>query len=111
MRNDIPEKLLLPLTLGCSGKKRQLRWNRVFSSDSGSVDQSDQKATIIIEHVMQASDVGTCTIFRKSIRLTRAQAHTMQHWDIFRKWNRRLFFEMKSAFHQERAADDPAKSW
>jgi len=44
---------------------------------------------------MQASDV----------------CHTMQHWHIYRKWNRRLFFEMLQAYRAGRMAADPATFW
>ena len=57
------------------GSARKARWNKAFSTapsdsrenhaDSTSVNR---KATIVIEHLIQASDV----------------AHTMQHWHIFR---------------------------
>jgi 3'5'-cyclic nucleotide phosphodiesterase len=33
-------------------------------------DTTNRKATIVIEHIIQASDI----------------AHTMQHWHIYRKW-------------------------
>jgi hypothetical protein len=39
---------------------------------------SNRKATIVVEHLIQTSDV----------------AHTMQHWHVFVKWNERLFQEM-----------------
>lgn len=32
-------------------------------------------------------------------------------WHIFRKWNSRLFFENKLAFHEGRADKDPAEFW
>ena len=31
----------------------------------------DRKATIVIEHIIQASDV----------------SHTMQHWHVYQRWN------------------------
>jgi len=55
----------------------------------------NRKATIVIEHLMQASDV----------------AHTMQHWHIYRKWNERLFQEMYSAYKSGRAETDPSTFW
>jgi hypothetical protein len=42
----------------------------------------DRKATVVREHLIQAS----------------VMAHTMQHWHIFRQWNARLCFEMHKAF-------------
>jgi hypothetical protein len=58
-------------------------------------DETDRKATIVIEHLMQASDV----------------AHTMQHWHIYVKWNARLFKEMYTAYKEGRAAEDPSENW
>jgi hypothetical protein len=55
----------------------------------------DLKATIIMEHLIQASDV----------------AHTMQHWDIYLKWNERLFMEMSKAYLDGRSPRDPAETW
>jgi hypothetical protein len=55
----------------------------------------NRKATIVIEHLLQASDV----------------AHTMQHWHIYRKWNERLFAELHQAYVDGRAEKDPATFW
>jgi class 3 adenylate cyclase len=55
----------------------------------------DRKATIVIEHLIQASDI----------------AHTMQHWHVYRKWNERLFTEMYQAFLDGRADKDPSTFW
>lgn len=66
--------------------------NHDYSAERVSVNR---KATIVIEHLIQASDV----------------AHTMQHWHIYRKWNERLFAEMHQAFSQGRADRDPAEFW
>jgi 3'5'-cyclic nucleotide phosphodiesterase len=62
---------------------------------SSSLDAVNRKATIVIEHLIQASDV----------------AHTMQHWHIYSKWNERLFEEMYRAYRQGRADKDPSESW
>ena len=53
---------------------RNARWARAFGEDVTEqciVDTKNRKATIVIEHLIQASDV----------------AHTMQHWHVYRKWN------------------------
>lgn len=55
----------------------------------------DRKATIVIEYVIQASDV----------------AHTMQHWHIYQRWNQRLFNEMYRAYKEGRADKDPSEGW
>eukprot|EP00522_Entomoneis_paludosa_P013724 CAMPEP_0172441438 /NCGR_PEP_ID=MMETSP1065-20121228/1982_1 /TAXON_ID=265537 /ORGANISM="Amphiprora paludosa, Strain CCMP125" /LENGTH=1154 /DNA_ID=CAMNT_0013190803 /DNA_START=176 /DNA_END=3640 /DNA_ORIENTATION=+ len=79
------------------GALRKGRWNRAFSEQSSdsSEDDVNRKATIVMEHLIQASDV----------------AHTMQHWHIYRKWNQRLFKEMYEAFLQGRAEKDPSSNW
>jgi class 3 adenylate cyclase len=78
---------------------RDGRWGKAFqTTPSGSepaCDTVNRKATIVIEHLIQASDV----------------AHTMQHWHIFRKWNERLFEEMYEAYQDGRAEKDPSESW
>ena len=48
-----------------------------------------------MEHIIQASDV----------------AHTMQHWHVYQKWNRKLFSEMYLAFQNGRMAADPSTFW
>jgi hypothetical protein len=78
---------------------REARWQRAFSNNlNGARDGRDainRKATIVIEHLIQASDV----------------AHTMQHWHVYQKWNERLFHEMHDAFEQGRAEQDPSDTW
>jgi len=77
-------------------KVRNGKWDVAFSEGvSDSSDLMDRKATIVIEHLIQASDV----------------SHTMQHWHIFRKWNERLFDEMYQAYLEGRASKNPADTW
>ena len=59
------------------------------------MEHNDLRATIVIEHIIQASDV----------------SHTMQHWHIYRKWNERLFTEMYAAFRQGRLGKSPEEFW
>ena len=90
MATDIADKELKVL--------RNLRWDRAFSSTTVDLDQRDtinRKATIVIEHLIQASDV----------------AHTMQHWHIYRKWNERFFMECYQAYKDGRAEKNPADGW
>ena len=81
-------------------KLRTDRWNRAFD-DGGEFHSSfcqtsmDRKATIVIEHLIQTSDV----------------SHTMQHWNVFRKWNTRLFQEMYMAYMDGRSSKDPSEFW
>jgi len=75
---------------------RHRRWVRAFSSGSFDLkEDSDRKATAIIAHLMQASDV----------------AHTMQHWLVYTKWNSKLFEEMYLAWKSGRAEKDPSVDW
>lgn len=71
MATDIMDKDLKAL--------RNARWEKAFAeaNSSDGIENEDlnvsrdRKATIVIEHLIQASDV----------------AHTMQHWHVYRKWN------------------------
>ncbi|CAJ1963516.1 unnamed protein product [Cylindrotheca closterium] len=86
MATDIFDKDLLSL--------RNSRWNKAFSCDDESA--SDLKATIVIEHIIQAADV----------------AHTMQHWHVYQKWNEKLFAEMCAAYESGRGCEkNPATTW
>jgi hypothetical protein len=83
-------------------EKRQARWSRAFG-DTRSVHDSisstasihHSRANVVLEYVMQASDM----------------AHTMQHWHVYRKWNERLFREMYKAYQEGRVPNDPADTW
>jgi hypothetical protein len=79
---------------------RKARWEKAFNkegerTDSNQFDDINRKATVVMEHLMQASDV----------------AHTMQHWHIYQKWNERLFAEMMSAYQAGRMPTDPSENW
>jgi 3'5'-cyclic nucleotide phosphodiesterase len=91
---------------------RNARWDRVFNTENGPTNDSvmdpskrvligsqveciNRKATIIMEHLIQASDI----------------AHTMQHWHIYRKWNECYFQECYDAYRNGRAEMDPAIYW
>jgi 3'5'-cyclic nucleotide phosphodiesterase len=94
MATDILDKDLKTL--------RNARWEKAFSEGGVAVgsgdsfkEATDRKATIVIEHLIQASDV----------------SHTMQHWHVYRKWNERLFAEMYQAFIEGRADRNPAEFW
>jgi class 3 adenylate cyclase len=56
---------------------------------------TNRRATIVIEHIIQASDV----------------SHTMQHWHIYTKWNELLFQEMFAAWKTGRSDKDPSEGW
>lgn len=76
---------------------RDARWARVFSDNENgnAMEQNYLKAQIVLEHLIQASDV----------------VHTMQHWHIYRKWNERLFVEMMEAYKAGRMAKNPVDFW
>lgn len=111
MATDIVDKDLI--------KARNKRWDKAFSDDNNDKDNeidvalsgsvindngtrfesvrqvNNRKATIVIEHLIQLSDV----------------AHTMQHWHIYRRWNERLFEESYVAYSECRAEKNPADNW
>ena len=95
MATDIVDKDLKALRNG--------RWERAFATKDEAPEtypkevenDVNRKATIVIEHLLQASDV----------------SHTMQHWHVFRKWNENLFNEMYIAYRQGRAEKDPSVFW
>ena len=64
-------------------------------SGDESKESEDRKATIVIEHLIQASDV----------------AHTMQHWYIYKSWNEKFFCECYNAYKSGRANVDPSINW
>ncbi|CAB9517946.1 Receptor-type guanylate cyclase gcy [Seminavis robusta] len=80
-------------------KLRNARWDRAFSDETTTRATStldrNIKATIVVEHIIQASDV----------------SHTMQHWHVYLKWNERLFQEMYQAYKEGRSDTDPSTFW
>ncbi|CAB9517936.1 natriuretic peptide receptor [Seminavis robusta] len=81
---------------------RNQRWENAFRAKTFEEEElefkersSTLKKTIVIEHIIQASDV----------------SHCMQHWSVYTKWNENLFREMFEAFDQGRSANDPTKGW
>ena len=95
MATDIFDKELTTLRKG--------RWEKAFAAEangnqsfcSDTREDINRKATVVIEHLIQASDV----------------AHTMQHWHIYQKWNERLFAEMTVAYQNGRMGNNPADGW
>eukprot|EP00934_Nitzschia_sp_Nitz4_P002763 Nitzschia sp. Nitz4//scaffold207_size38617//10//3538//NITZ4_007669-RA/size38617-snap-gene-0.0-mRNA-1//1//CDS//3329541587//2753//frame0 len=88
MATDVLDKSL--------NQARKKRFITAFkNSDSHLQSDNDKKATVVIEYLMQISDV----------------AHTMQHWHVFRKWNERLFEETYHAFLSGRSPEDPSINW
>lgn len=70
------------------GATRLERRNKAFKATTmSSRPSNNRKATIVLEHLIQASEV----------------AHTMQHWHVYQKWNEQLFAEMYLAFVEGRS--------
>ncbi|CAJ1968567.1 unnamed protein product [Cylindrotheca closterium] len=107
MATDVVDKELQEL--------RKSRWEKAFSSECISIVDSsdddddddnnndddnndkseDRKATIVIEHLIQASDV----------------SHTMQHWYVYKTWNEKFFQECYGAYMAGRGETDPSINW
>ncbi len=87
------------------GAQRKARWEKAFApivakpisemTEAELLEDSNRKATIVIEHLIQASDV----------------SHTMQHWHVYIKWNEKLFQEMYAAYLNGRSSQDPSLNW
>lgn len=73
---------------------REARWQKAFR-EGDDADETDCKATIAVDYVIQVSDV----------------SHAMQHWNVYQKWNRCLFREMYTAYKAGRASNDPSPTW
>jgi hypothetical protein len=83
-----------------SKELRNGRWKHAFTGgdqiqEETQSNSTNRKATIVIEHLIQAADV----------------AHTCQHWNLYRKWNERLFQECYKAFRDGRAEKNPVDGW
>lgn len=79
-------------------KSCSCRWDTAFrgeQTDSVDYPTMNRRATSVMEHIIQASDV----------------AHTMQHWRIFCKWNERLYQEMYLAYRNGSSTFDPSGDW
>ncbi len=93
MATDIMDRDMLLL--------RKKRWAKAFDEtvSHGSLDEEkldvNRKATIVIEHIIQASDV----------------AHTMQHWHVYLKWNARLYKELYRSYKKGYITKDPSDAW
>jgi hypothetical protein len=76
---------------------RDDRWHQVVGVSDSSKDPSyfNRKATVTLELMVQASDIG----------------HVLQHWNIYRKWNTRFFEETYAAFLAGRSEKDPSDGW
>jgi hypothetical protein len=106
-------------------KLRDKRWSKAFDENARPGEeelriQVNRKATIVLEHLIAASDVRTGRIVanvgfveppHSHCRRVVQVAHTMQHWHIYRKWNECLFVEMWRAYQQGRSDKNPCETW
>jgi hypothetical protein len=79
-------------------RNRKERWTKAFENQEDgprTLEDVSRKSTIVTEHLIQASDV----------------AHTMQHWQVYVKWNERLFTEMYAAYKAGHMDKDPSLGW
>ena len=77
------------------GAARKQRWTRAFAESAPTAANHGRRATIVLEHLMQASDV----------------AHTMQHFQMYQKWNQRLYCEVYRAYSEGRQQPNPSEYW
>ena len=87
MATDIADKDLREL--------RKTQWDRAFDATKEQVPDTDRKATIVMDCILQASDV----------------SHTMQHFLTYMKWNERLFQERYLAYLDGHEPQDPSIGW
>jgi hypothetical protein len=88
-------------------RDRNKRWKRAFALENSSssfqfslssldsADDMDLKATVAMEHIVQAA----------------TWAHTMQQFNVFVIWNELYFHERYSAYKAGRSDEDPTLSW
>jgi 3'5'-cyclic nucleotide phosphodiesterase len=81
---------------------RYSRWEATFHGNSDdeltSTDleiQSNRQSTALLETIVQSADI----------------AHTMQDWNVYRKWNQKLFEEYYVAYRAGRSEELPSMSW
>ena len=104
---------------------RDQRWKRAFHSADDEILSVaiNRKATIVIEHVIQASDVShtmqhvrfrfsrSCVVHLVSTISYLALFPPILQWHIYRKWNERYFQECCRAHEMGRADRDPSQYW
>lgn len=81
------------------------RWERTFGQDNtqeshppghpAETQRRNRRATLVMEEVIRASKI----------------SHTMQHFQVYRKWNARLFHEEYQAYVDGRVDVDPSDYW
>ena len=76
---------------------RKNRWEKAFveGRKDTSIENTNRKATIVTEMLMQLSDV----------------FHATQNWHLYQKWNERHFQELYKAYQCGRLMQDPSIFW
>jgi hypothetical protein len=76
---------------------RKKRWARAFlqSRNENSADDRNRRATILLELLMQASDV----------------FHATSTWPLYQKWSERQFLQVYKAFKTRRLMQNPSIFW
>ncbi|KAL3918669.1 MAG: hypothetical protein SGILL_004127, partial [Bacillariaceae sp.] len=75
---------------------RMKRWEKTFSHQVATTPEDvNRKATIVMEHLMQASD----------------SFHCMQPWIVYEKWSFKIFEENYVAFQNGKSQQDPSRTW
>jgi len=71
------------------------RWLKAFAKSSGDRATIDQKATIVVEHLIQLIDIG----------------YRVQHWMLFEKWATQHYIERAKAYAVDREKRNPRDFW
>jgi hypothetical protein len=74
---------------------RRDRYKRAFSGSMDSVNGINRKATVAVEHLVQAADIGA----------------TLQSWALYTKWNEKLYEEAWDAYSSGRTSLNPSVTW
>ena len=115
---------------------RNAGWEKAFSNmeerktEENYRDDINRKATIVIEHLIQASDISHTSKWNTNrwpreaccnrlfprfslscLDLLLLLLYTVQHWHVYRKWNQKLFEELYVAYLNGRMESDPATFW
>jgi len=86
-----------------TNENRMRRWESACATQETGIETSkaserelrNRRATVVLEYLIQTADVCAC----------------MQHWNVYRKWNERLFQERMKAYEAGREAQNPCTVW
>lgn len=91
MATDIADKELAAMRKGRAAKALSAEDEEAIST----AEIVSRKATFVLETLVQAADV----------------SHTMGPFEVYKRWNRRLYKEMYIAYKSGRAGTDPTDTW